>query len=76
VAYNGMGFMAIRKGVLENLRYPFFDQPLQEMTLKDGTIIRDLCSEDVALCKNLKAAGYPVWVDLKLMVGHEKKLVI
>lgn len=76
VAYNGMGFMAIRKGVLENLRYPFFDQPLQEMTLADGTILRDLCSEDVALCKNLKEAGYPVWVDLKLMVGHEKKLII
>lgn len=76
VAYNGMGFFACRKGVIENLKYPYFHSPMQEMTLDDGTILRDICSEDVAFCRNLKAAGYPVWVNTKIRVGHEKNLVI
>lgn len=76
VAYNGMGFFACRSGVIENLKYPYFYAPLQEMTLDDGTVIRDICSEDVAFCRNLKEAGYPVWVNTKIKVGHEKNLVI
>ena len=76
VAYNGMGFFAVRKGVIENLRYPYFHSLVQEIAMEDGTIIRDICSEDVAFCRNLKAAGYPVWVNTKIRVGHEKTLVI
>ena len=76
VAYNGMGFFACRTGVIENLKYPYFHAPTQEIAVDDGTIIRDICSEDVAFCRNLKAAGYPVWVNTKIKVGHEKILVI
>jgi len=71
-----MGFFAVRRGVIENLRYPYFHSPVQEITRDDGTIIRDICSEDVAFCRNLKEAGYPVWVNTKIRVGHEKTLVI
>jgi len=76
VAYNGMGFFACRKGVIENLKYPYFSYPLIEMETEDGKVLRDMCSEDVAFCKNLKDAGYEVVVNTTLRVGHEKTLVI
>jgi hypothetical protein len=76
VAYNGMGFFACRKGVIENLRYPYFSYPLVEIETEDGKVLRDMCSEDVAFCKNLKDAGYRVIVNTSLRVGHEKTLVI
>ena len=76
VAYNGMGFMAVRRDVLESLKYPYFSYPLQLMTASDGTILEDMCSEDVAFCKNIKDAGYDVVVNTQLVVGHEKMLVI
>ena len=76
VAYNGMGFFACRKGVIEKLKYPYFSYPLIEIEAEDGTIIRDTCSEDVAFCKNITDAGYEVIVNTRLRVGHEKTLVI
>ena len=76
VAYNGMGFFACRKGVIEDLKYPYFSYPLIEMETEDGTVLRDMCSEDVAFCKNLTDAGYEIIVNTSLRVGHEKTLVI
>lgn len=76
VAYNGMGFFACRRGVIENLKYPYFSYPLLEIEAENGKLLRDMCSEDVAFCKNLKDAGYPVVVNTSLRVGHEKMLVI
>ena len=71
VAYNGMGFFACRKGVIEKLKYPYFSYPLVDI---DG--LRDTCSEDVSFCKNLTDAGFDVTVNTTLRVGHEKTLVI
>jgi len=76
VAYNGMGFMAVRRGIIESLKYPYFSYPLQQMTTHDGIVLEDMCSEDVAFCKNLNDAGYDVMVNTQLVVGHEKMLVI
>ena len=71
VAYNGMGFFACRKGVIEKLKYPYFSYPLIEI---DG--LRETCSEDVSFCKNLTDAGFEIIVNTSLRVGHEKTLVI
>jgi hypothetical protein len=76
VVYTGMGFFACRKGVIEKLEYPYFSYPLIEMETEDGKNLRDICSEDVAFCKNLKDAGYEIVVNTTLRVGHEKTLVI
>jgi hypothetical protein len=90
VAYNGMGFMCVRREALEALSYPYFHRPLEEIHAMaqgpagaDGTVpdpvpivIRDMCSEDVSFCKNLAEAGFPVHVNLGLVVGHEKPIVI
>lgn len=76
VSYNGMGFFACRKEVLNAMQYPYFYQELQEMVTPDGKIIRDMCSEDVAFCKNIQKAGYSVLINTDLIVGHEKPIVI
>lgn len=71
VAYAGMGWMLIRKGVVENLKYPWFWSDLQ----KTGDLV-DMHAEDVAFCRALKEAGHTVHLDTKLRVGHQKKMII
>jgi len=72
VAYTGMGWMAIRKGVVEDLKYPWFHSDLEKVT--DDII--DMNSEDVTFCKALWEAGHPIHIDTKVRVGHQKKMII
>ena len=76
VVYSGMGFMAIRREVFDKLKYPFFDSELITITKEDGTIIRDICSEDVSFCKKISQAGFQIMVNTDIRVGHIKSLVI
>lgn len=72
VSYVGMGFMAVKYGVFEKLDYPWFEA--QSFDLGEG--VYDFCSEDVGFCLKAIEAGYKVRVNPKIIVGHEKKLVI
>jgi len=72
VSYVGMGWMAIRKGVIEDLKYPWFFSPLEH--INDSIV--DMNSEDVSFCKALELAGHTVHVDTKIRVGHQKNLII
>ena len=76
VSYTGMGFFACRKEVLEALSYPFFNRELQRMRGKDGLELVDMCSEDVAFCKNIEDAGFDIMLNTRLRVGHEKRVVL
>lgn len=76
VSYAGMGFFACRKEVLDELQYPFFNRELQKMRGKDGVELVDMCSEDVAFCKNIEDAGFDIMLDTRLRVGHEKSVVL
>jgi len=71
VAYTGMGWMLIRKGVIESLKYPWFRSEIQ--TIGD---ITDLQSEDVSFCRSLTDAGYDIYVDTKIRVGHQKLVIL
>lgn len=71
VAYAGMGWMLIRKGAVEDIKYPWFRSELNTI----GELV-DLCSEDVSFCNALKAAGHPIHIDTKLRVGHQKKMIL
>jgi hypothetical protein len=76
VSYTGMGFFACRKEVLDDLQYPFFNRELQRIRGKDGLELVDMCSEDVAFCKNIEDAGYDIMLNTRLRVGHEKSIVL
>jgi hypothetical protein len=76
VSYTGLGFFGVRKEVLDSLKYPYFDAPLQTMKGPNNIDLVDICSEDVALCKNIQAAGYIINLHTGLRVGHEKPVVL
>ena len=71
VAYTGMGWMMIRKGVVETIKYPWFYSELQTV----GPLV-DMNSEDVSFCRALQAAGHTIHVDTKIRVGHQKLMLI
>jgi len=76
VNYTGLGFFAMRRDVLKKMTYPYFNADLQEIINDDGTILRDICSEDVAFCKNIQKTGVPIVVNTDLRVGHHKLISI
>jgi len=75
VAYSGLGWMLVKKGVFESLEYPWFRPMWTEITDGDK-IIKDFAGEDATFCKMVAEKGFDVWVDPKVVVGHEKKMII
>lgn len=67
----GMGFMMIRRGVFEQIQYPWFGPVFHEI---EHTY--DFSSEDISFCHKLNDAGIPVYADPKIIVGHEKPVII
>ena len=76
VNYVGMGFFACKREVLDSLKYPYFYAPLQRIRNDDGKTIVDMCSEDVAFTKNIRAQGYNIMLHTGLRVGHEKSVIL
>jgi len=76
VNYTGLGFFAMRREVLKKMTYPYFNAELQEIISDDGLILRDICSEDVAFCKNIQKLGIPIVINTDLRVGHHKLISI
>lgn len=69
--YNGMGFMAVKKGVFEKIDYPWFAP-----VFTDSPPIYDFCSEDVGFCLRAREQGFKVMVDPEILVGHLKSRVL
>ena len=76
VDYVGLGFFACRKEVLDAMEYPFFNRDMVSKVLPDGIVMRDQNGEDVDFCLNLKDAGFRIRIDTKLLIGHEKPVVV
>jgi hypothetical protein len=75
VEYAGMGWMLVKSGIIEQLKYPWFHHDPIEYKI-DNKTIREIVSEDVAFCMNLKEAGHKVFVDTDVLVGHEKPTIL
>lgn len=71
VSYTGFGFMLIKKGVFENMEYPWFRPVMKQI----GNAV-DFCMEDVGFCLTAKERGYKIFIDPQVRVGHEKKVVL
>jgi GT2 family glycosyltransferase len=71
VSYTGMGFMLVKKGVFESMEYPWF-RPIEKQI---GDAV-DFTMEDVAFCLKAAEAGFKVFIDPTVRVGHEKKIVL
>tara|TARA_A100001035_G_scaffold58812_2_gene43800 strand:- start:13092 stop:13850 length:759 start_codon:yes stop_codon:yes gene_type:complete len=75
VDYTGFGWTLIKHGVFENpkMEYPWFAPKMQVF---DSGEVQDMCGEDVSFCLDAKEAGYEIWCDPLIRVGHEKTRVI
>ena len=67
--------LLIKKGVFESLEYPWF-QPIWEEFKVGDTTFKEFTMEDVAFCRTITKKGYDIYVDPKLIIGHEKMLVL
>ena len=75
VDYIGFGWCLIKKGVFEHpeMKYPWFAPKMQVF---DSGEVQDMCGEDVSFCLDAIAAGFEIWCDPTIRVGHEKTRVI
>lgn len=73
VAYTGLGFTLIKRGVIERLSYPWFRPTFFEMA---GTDVADFTTEDVSLCLTLKQRGVKIFAHPQVIVGHKKSIVL
>jgi len=71
VDYTGFGFILVKKGVFESLKYPWF-RPLW----KQFGNVTEFTMEDVSFCHMVKDLGYKVWVHPQVVVNHEKKILL
>ncbi len=69
VCYVGFGFMCIKKGVFETLKYPFFAPRKIKFANSE---VEEWASEDVSWCLNVRDLGYKVLIDPHVQVAHQK----
>lgn len=70
--YAGFGWLMVRYGVHEQLKYPFFRPTFH--TLPNG--IYDFSSEDASWFWLLRQEGIKLHVDPNVRLGHEKMIVL
>lgn len=71
--HTGMGFMLVRSGVFEYIKYPWF-VPILPMD-EQGNII-DIMGDDVAFCERAKQIGFDTWIATSVRIGHEKARIL
>ena len=75
VDYTGFGWLLIKHGLFEHpeMPYPWFAPKMQ--VFESGEV-QDMCGEDVSFCLDAKEAGFEIWCDPRIRVGHEKSRII
>jgi hypothetical protein len=76
VDYCGFGWILIKKGVYEKIPYPWFVPRVIQLQKPDGTILEDVCSEDISMCEDFRKYGFDIWVHPKVRVGHQKMIIL
>ena len=86
VDYTGLGWTLIKKGVIEKLEYPWFYGTRISMNndvsvgddddVTEPKKIVTYTSEDVTFFLNLKKKGIDSYVDPRVFVGNEKKIIL
>jgi hypothetical protein len=80
VEYNGFGFMCMKKGVFENIPYPWFPALTFNFDYVNDKGIKihvsDFSSEDVGFCRKAIESGFKIYVDPTIRVGHEKTHIL
>lgn len=67
VAYTGFGFLLVKKGVFEKIKYPWFGPKYSKV----GQCY-DFASEDASFCLRAAEAGFKIFINPSVRVLHEK----
>ena len=70
-SYSGFGWMLIKRGVFEKMKYPWFSPEWHKFT--NGWV--DFSSEDASFCLKAKEAGFDILIHPDVIVGHEKSII-
>jgi hypothetical protein len=71
VSYVGFGFMAIARGVVERMEYPWF-----RPRWVDRDPFLEFTAEDVGFCWAAQELGETILVDPTIRVGHQKHITL
>jgi hypothetical protein len=66
-----MGFLLIKKKVMDKLKYPFFEPKY----IDDGTF-SGFEGEDTGFFRKIREAGFKMYIHTNVRVGHEKTQII
>jgi hypothetical protein len=69
----GFGFVAIKSEVFEKIKFPWFET-YEKVRERDGVVLN--YGEDFNFCQKALKAGFKVYGDPTVKVGHEKKVVL
>lgn len=69
--YCGLGFVAVKRGVFEALPFPWFQHVIANPM---GYQLRT--SEDMGWAHRVKDAGFRIYADANVRIGHEKVVVM
>ena len=72
----GFGFVAMKSGVFESIPRPWFETEFQKITNDDGREMFIPWGEDFSWCIKAQNAGYKIYLDPSIRVGHHKKIRI
>ena len=72
----GFGFVAMKKGVFEKVPRPWFEILKVPVPTRALSLPEINASEDFSFCMKAKNAGFQIWVDPSVRVGHHKQIVL
>jgi hypothetical protein len=72
----GFGFVAMKSGVFESIPRPWFETEFQRITNDEGKEMFIPWGEDYSWCIKAQEAGYKIYLDPSIRVGHHKKIRI
>ena len=75
----GFGFLAVKQGVFEKIKRPWFSQISVEIENEETGEIEEqfpLMGEDLSWCEKVHRMGIPIWVDPLVRVTHHKQMVL
>ena len=72
----GFGFIAMKSGVFESCKRPWFETEFQKITSDEGEEMFIPWGEDFSWCIKAHEAGYAVMLDPSIRVGHHKKIKV
>lgn len=77
----GAAFLLIHRTVLEKMRdatnddgTPRWGEPFPYF--REEEIAGDTCGEDLTFCRRARLLGYPIHVDTRVKIGHQKPIIV